>query len=104
MPPSEPPKYPVRISLPDAILRVMTALKSASSASIATLSRTTGLDRRTVTKVIDVILDIQNNLQDFELAKVREGRHYIIKLQERTEQAKALLGSVRRRFGRGKRE
>ncbi len=95
---------PIRVSLPEAIQRVLSVLRETSTASIASLSRATGLDRRTVTKVIDVIMEVQSNLQNLELAKLKDGKRYIIRLQERTEQARALFDSVRRRLGRTRKE
>ncbi len=97
------PKSPgdaLRIGLPEAINRVMDALKAAPSASISALARATGLDRRTVSKVIDIIMQIQKDLQNMEIAKIKRGRSYIVQLRKRTEKARDLITTMRKRLGR----
>ncbi len=95
---------PPRVGLPDAISRVLETLQRVPSTSVSGLARATGLDRRTVTKVLDVVLRIQDVLKDVEIARVRQGRSYVIQLRERTERARRLFSSLRRRMGRAREE
>ncbi|RLI52390.1 MAG: hypothetical protein DRO93_15070 [Candidatus Thorarchaeota archaeon] len=89
-----------RVGLPEAISRVMEALKTVHSASISSLARATGLDRRTVSKAIDLLLQIQEGLRNQEITKIRIGRSYLIQLREHAEKARDLFSAVRRRLQR----
>ncbi len=91
---------PPRVGLPDAITRVLQALQEMSQSTISGLARATGLDRRTVAKVIEVLLQVQESMRGMELARVRSGRHYLIQLREQTERARQRFLSFRRRLWR----
>ncbi|MBS3795055.1 MAG: hypothetical protein KGY80_09170 [Candidatus Thorarchaeota archaeon] len=86
-----------RIGLPEAMDRVLNALNEGVSYSISKLSRKTGLDRRTVDKVVDILLDVQKTLKSKTLTKKKAGRSYAIKLRNRIEHAKERLSGLRRK-------
>ncbi len=73
-----------RADLPQAILDVLQTLKDIPSSSIASISRTTGLDRRTVAKAVDLILKVQDTLVTKQMVKRREGKMWVIRLVSRT--------------------
>ncbi|MBD3157871.1 MAG: hypothetical protein GF309_03690 [Candidatus Lokiarchaeota archaeon] len=86
-----------RIGLPEAMDRVLNTLSEGVSYSISKLSRKTGLDRRTVDKVIDILLDVQKTLKKKTLTKKKAGRSYAIKLRNGIEHAKERFSGLRRK-------
>ncbi|MFO7835505.1 MAG: hypothetical protein R6V83_02530 [Candidatus Thorarchaeota archaeon] len=86
-----------RIGLPEAMDRVLDALSEDVSYSISKLSRKTGLDRRTVDKVIDIILEMQKTLRSKTLTKKRAGRSYVIQLRDRIKKAKERVSGLRKK-------
>lgn len=73
-----------RVDLPQAILDVLQVVKDIPSSSIASIARTTGLDRRTVAKAVNLILKVQDTLQQKKMVKKREGKMWVIRLVSRT--------------------
>ncbi len=73
-----------RADLPQAILDVLQVLKDIPSSSIASIARATGLDRRTVSKAVNLILKVQDTLQAKQMVKRKEGKMWVIRLVSRT--------------------
>jgi predicted transcriptional regulator len=82
------PKYFVAMS------KVIEELKSGAPMSIGALSKKLGIDRRTVGRVVDILLDVQETLMSQEIKTKRVGRRFMIKFEQRTEQAKKILKSA----------
>jgi DNA-binding MarR family transcriptional regulator len=75
-----------RVDLSLAMKAVLQVLKDAPSMSIAAIAQATGIDRRTVTKALDMILSIQENLTNRRVEKQRVGRMWVISLKTKTTQ------------------
>jgi hypothetical protein len=73
-----------RADLPQAILDVLQTLKDIQSCSIASIARSTGLDRRTVAKAVNLIIKVQDTLVTKQMVKRREGKMWVIRLVSRT--------------------
>ncbi len=73
-----------RIDFPQAIVAVLAVLKDVPSTSISGLARATGIDRRTVAKVIDLIVKVQDSLATGKIERRREGKMWVISLSNRT--------------------
>ncbi|MBD3406637.1 MAG: hypothetical protein GF411_11030 [Candidatus Lokiarchaeota archaeon] len=81
---------------------VIHEMKSGTPMTIAKLSRILGVDRRTVSSVIDILLDIQNTLVEKQIETERKGRSFVISFKERTRELQrklksSLKGKVKRR-------
>jgi predicted transcriptional regulator len=83
-----------RIGLPEAMSRIIAVLKQGKPMSIASLSKETNVDRRTVSKVIDLLLDVQDTLRSIEIQTNRVGRRFVIRFKDRTAKARAILSSA----------
>ena len=84
-----------RVGIPEAISRVVSTLKQNKSLSISSLAEKTRIDRRTVSKVIDMLLDIQETLRSREIETERVGRRFMIRFKERTARARKILASAK---------
>ena len=67
-----------RVDLSHAMVAVLQVLKEAPSMSIAGISQATGVDRRTVSKAIDLILKVQTSLATQRIEKEKVGKTWII--------------------------
>lgn len=63
--------------------------------SIGDLSTKLGIDRRTVGRIVDILLDVQETLSTQEITTQRKGRRFVIGFRQRTEQARHLLKSAK---------
>jgi len=63
--------------------------------SIGALSNKLGIDRRTVGRIVDVLLDVQETLAIQEITTQRKGRRFIIGFKQRTHQARQMLESAK---------
>ncbi len=63
--------------------------------SIGTLSNKLGIDRRTVGRIVDILLDVQETLATQEIKTERKGRRFVIGFNERTEQALQILKTAK---------
>ena len=63
--------------------------------SIGALSNKLGIDRRTVGRIVDVLLDVQETLATQEITTQRKGRRFVISFKQRTNQARQMLESAR---------
>lgn len=84
-----------RIGIPEAMSRIISVLKQGKPMSIASLSKETNVDRRTVSKVIDILLDVQDTLRSLEIQTDRLGRQFIIRFKARTAKALEILSSAK---------
>ena len=85
----------VRVGIPEAMSRIIELLKQGRPMSIASLSKETRIDRRTVSKVIDMLLDVQDTLRSLEIQTDRLGRKFVIRFKERTAKAREILTSAK---------
>lgn len=84
-----------RIGYPDAIKLILNELASGVPMSISALSKKLNIDRRTVSKVIDMLIDVQTVLSEKQLETERIGRRFVIHFKERTAKARDLLGNAK---------
>ncbi|TFG34441.1 hypothetical protein EU527_03240 [Candidatus Thorarchaeota archaeon] len=82
------PKYFVAMS------KVVEELKKGNPMSIGSLSKKLGIDRRTVGRVVDILLDVQETLATQEIKTRRVGRRFVIQFNRRSVQARNLLKSA----------
>ncbi len=82
------PKYFIAMS------KVIEELKSGVPMSIGALSKKLGIDRRTVGRVVDILLDVQETLVTQEIQTKRVGRRFVIQFEKRTAQAMRILKSA----------
>ncbi len=91
-----------RVGISDAMSMVLNVLSEGAALSISDLARKTGLDRRTVDKVIDMIIEVQHTLSFKKLTKRKLGRSYAVALRERTNRAKERISNAGKRLKRGR--
>ncbi len=63
--------------------------------SIGDLSTKLNIDRRTVGRIVDILLDVQETLSTQEITTIREGRRFVIGFKRRTAQARQMLKSTK---------
>ena len=80
---STPPTSP-RVDFPQAIVEVLATLKEVQAISISGLAKATGIDRRTVTKAIDLIMSVQDSLATAKIDRRKEGKMWVISRRNRT--------------------
>ncbi|MHA1138188.1 MAG: hypothetical protein ACTSSE_17045 [Candidatus Thorarchaeota archaeon] len=94
---STPPTSP-RVDFPQAIVEVLATLKKVPSISISGLAKATGIDRRTVTKAIDLIMSVQDSLATAKINRRKEGKMWVISRTHRTvEFFQSAINKVKRR-------
>jgi hypothetical protein len=86
-----------RIDLSQAMIAVLQVLKDAPSMSVAGISKSTGIDRRTVTKAVNLILKVQKSLSTQRIEKEKVGKTWVITLRKRTSD---LIGSAKSKMKR----
>jgi DNA-binding MarR family transcriptional regulator len=86
-----------RIDLSQAMIAVLQVLKDAPSMSVAGISKATGIDRRTVTKAVNLILKVQKSLATQRIEKEKVGKTWVITLRKRTSD---LIGSAKSKMKR----
>ena len=74
--------------------KVIEELKSGVPMSIGALSTKLGIDRRTVGRIVDILLDVQETLSTQEITTQRVGRRFLIGFKQRTTQARQILKSA----------
>jgi predicted transcriptional regulator len=97
--PTDVPSIP-RVGIPEAVTKVIEELRNGTTLSISGLAKKTGVDRRTVGKVVDMLVSVQDVLRTLQIEKDRIGRSYVVRLHARTEQARRLFKSARDRVHR----
>ena len=78
-----------------AMSKVIEELKSGVPMSIGALSTKLGIDRRTVGRIVDILLDVQETLSTQEIKTERKGRRFVIGFKQRTDQARQMLASAK---------
>lgn len=73
-----------RVDLSLAMKAILQVLKDAPSMSIASIAQATGIDRRTVTKALDMILNVQETLSNRRVEKEKVGKMWVISLKKKT--------------------
>lgn len=71
-----------RNSLPDATMMIIVQLIEGEPLSISKLAEKTGLDRRTVDKAINMLLQIQAPLRSYRLEMHRVGNTCVVRFNE----------------------
>jgi hypothetical protein len=89
-----------RVDFPQAIESVLAALKKSPSISISGLARATGIDRRTVSKAVDLIMRVQDSLATRKLSRNKVGRMWVVTMSNRT--IEFFQGAIGRLRSRGK--
>jgi len=77
-----------------AMSRVIEELKSGTPMSIGELSRKLNIDRRTVGRIVDILLDVQETLATQQIKTRRVGRRFQIMFEQRTAQARKILSDA----------
>jgi predicted transcriptional regulator len=77
-----------------AMSQVIEELKSGVPMSIGALSKKLGIDRRTVGRIVDILLDMQETLTTQEIKTRRVGRRFVIEFNQRTAQVRKMLQST----------
>ena len=94
-----------RVGYIDAMARIIRELRNGVPLSIGELSQKLDIDRRTVGRVIDVLLDIQEAFNSQSITTEKRGRRFLVAFKERgaavRESLKSATQVVRRntRFG-----
>ncbi|MHA3963692.1 MAG: hypothetical protein AM325_009145 [Candidatus Thorarchaeota archaeon SMTZ1-45] len=86
-----------RVDLGQAMTAVLQVLKNKPSMSIAGISKATGIDRRTVGKAVDLILNVQKNLVTQKIEKEKVGKAWVISLKKKTSD---LIGTAKGKIRR----
>ena len=89
-----------RVGIPEAVTKIIEELRNGTTLSISGLAKKTGVDRRTVDKVVDMLVSVQEVLTNLQIEKDRVGRSYVVRLQARREQARRLFKSAKERVRR----
>jgi len=71
--------------------KVIEELKSGAPMSIGELSKKLNIDRRTVGRIVDILLDVQETLVTQQIKTRRVGRRFQIIFEQRTTQARKIL-------------
>lgn len=74
---------PHRIGYLQALGFVIEELKNGIPMSISTLSHKLSIDRRTIGKVIDTLLEVQETLVNHEIQTTRTGKRFMIEFKKR---------------------
>lgn len=83
-----------RVGYGEAIRAVMQELADGTPMSISSLSKKLRIDRRTISNVIDLLLDVQDVLISNKIETVRVGRRFVIKFKNRTAATRKKLASA----------
>ncbi|MFW9788187.1 MAG: hypothetical protein ACFFE2_10835 [Candidatus Thorarchaeota archaeon] len=70
----------------NAMIAVLQVLKEAPSMSIAGISKATGVDRRTVSKAVDLIMNVQKSLSTQRMEREKRGKMWVISLKKKTSE------------------
>ncbi len=62
-----------RVSIEEAVSRTLHALEMEDELSVLELSKRTGINRRTVARVLDLLLEVQNHVADFKVSRTHDG-------------------------------
>ena len=85
---------PQRVGYLQAMGFVVQELKQGVPMSIASLSKKLKIDRRTVGKVIDTLLEVQETLVNHEIRTTRVGKNFEIEFKKRAGRARKMLSNT----------
>ncbi|MHA1638106.1 MAG: hypothetical protein ACTSUB_08850 [Candidatus Thorarchaeota archaeon] len=85
---------PHRVGYIQAMGFVIQELKNGVPMSIASLSQKLNIDRRTVGKVIDTLLEVQETLVNHEIQTTRVGKNFVIEFKRRASRARKMLSNT----------
>lgn len=83
-----------RVGYIDAMAQIVEELKNGVPLSIGDLSKKLDIDRRTVGRVIDVLLDIQETFNSQSLTTEKRGRSFLVAFRERGSAIREILRSA----------
>jgi len=72
-----------RVGYIDAMSQIIRELKNGVPLSIGELSQNLDIDRRTVGRVIDILLDIQETFNSQSITTEKRGRRFLVAFKER---------------------
>ena len=85
---------PQRIGYLQALGFVIAELKKGVPMTISSLSQKLNIDRRTVGKVIDGLLEVQETLVDHEIKTTRTGKNFVIEFNKRANRLRKTLSNT----------
>jgi len=83
-----------RVGYIDAMARIIAELRNGVPLSIGELSRKLDIDRRTVGRVIDVLLDIQETFNSLSITTEKSGRRFLVAFKKRGASIRESLKSA----------
>ncbi|MCK4280015.1 MAG: hypothetical protein KAW94_05525 [Candidatus Thorarchaeota archaeon] len=83
-----------RVGYVDAMARIIMELRNGVPLSIGDLSQKLDIDRRTVGRVIDVLLDIQETFNSQSITTEKRGRRFLVAFKERGASIRESLRSA----------
>jgi len=87
-----------RVGIQDVLGDVLSELAKGIPLTIAELSRRVGADRRTITKVLEMIHQIQDSLEGREMIRIKRGNSWIFKfIEEKTKKAISKAKGLKRK-------
>ncbi len=85
---------PHRIGYLQALGFIIEELKNGIPMSISSLSKKLNIDRRTVGKVIDGLLAVQETLVNHEIQTTRTGKSFVIAFKKRASKVRSILSKT----------
>jgi len=85
---------PHRVGYLQAMGFVIEELKNGIPMSISLLSQKLNIDRRTIGKVIDALLDVQETLVNHEIQTTRSGKNFVIEFKKRANNVLQILSNT----------
>lgn len=85
---------PHRVGYLQALGFVIEELKNGIPMSISSLSQKLNIDRRTIGKVIDALLEVQETLVNHEIQTTRRGKNFVIEFKKRANNVLQILSNT----------
>jgi len=85
---------PHRVGYLQAMGFVIDELKNGSPMTISSLSQKLNIDRRTIGKVIDALLEVQETLVNHEIQTTRIGKNFVIEFHKRANKVREILSNT----------
>lgn len=85
---------PHRVGYLQAMGFVISELKNGVPMSISSLSQKLNIDRRTVGKVIDALLEVQETLINHEIKTTRIGKNFVIEFKKRANSVLRIISQT----------
>ncbi len=80
------------------ILEELRSMKAGAQLSVTGLAEKLAIDRRIVDRALRVLVDIQNVLAVKELVRMKVGRSLVLRVLDRSRQARSAIGRFQRRL------